>query len=140
MVVDLLMFGGAWLLQVVFPWSFLVSLALWWGKSSGVYRWSRLILMLGLGLIEDITLVRPMGLTSAVLLTLMLSTWLIARYYQSSRLWWWYGFGVVGELSLMWVQQKGLNWVGVMGQLFFLIGLQWWITRFGRGDAIYVKT
>lgn len=140
MVIESLTVILVWFVEQIVPWSALVSLALWWGKNRVSFRPSRLFLLLGLGLMEDIAMVHPLGLTSMLAVSLLTLTWLIARYYQTRQLWWWYGLGVAGELLIAVIDGRGLNGWQVGLQLLCLVVVQWWFVRFGKQGEIYVQT
>lgn len=140
MVGELLLAVAVWLLERLVSWSVLVSLALWWGRSRVRFRPWRLLLLLILGLIEDIAMVHYLGLTSALLISLLMVTWLVSRYYQNRQLWWWYGFGLAGEVLMTVINGASLSWFQLVLQLGCLGLIHWWAGRFGRQDAIYVKT
>lgn len=139
MVTDVVIVVVIWLLERFLPWSLLVSLALWWGKSNVVFQPRRMIFLVGLGVIEDITRIQVMGLRSVVLISLMMIAWLVARYYQSKQLWWWYALGIGGELMVMALDGVRVSVWPLLFQVVCLGGLQWWFGRFGRQDAIYVQ-
>ncbi|HWS24764.1 MAG TPA: hypothetical protein VN226_10070 [Anaerolineales bacterium] len=140
MVGEFLLALGVWLLERFASWSVLVSLALWWGKSKVVFRPSRLFLLLILGLIEDIAMVHHLGLTSALAISLMMVTWLVARYFQNRQLWWWYGLGLVGEVLVTVIHRVNLDWSQLVFQLICMSLIHWWAGRVGKEDTIYVET
>jgi hypothetical protein len=140
MVIELVVALAVWFLEKFVFWSLLVSLALWWGKSAVVFRPSRLFLLLVLGLVEDITMVHYLGLTSVLVISLMMISWLVSRHYQNRQLWWWYLLGVMGELAIMAIHRTGFNLTSLLLQIVFLVLINWWSGRFGRQDTIYVKT
>lgn len=139
MVIEIVIAMMVWVLERFLPWSLLVSLALWWGKSRVVFRPSRLVLLLILGMMEDITRIQVLGFRSVLLVSLMMVAWLIARYYQSQQLWWWYLLGIGGELVVMELDGMRFTLVSVVLQVLFLMLLSWWADRFGTKDAIYVQ-
>jgi hypothetical protein len=94
-------------------------------------------LMILIGLIEDIAFVRPLGLTSFVLVTLTVGTWMFESLYRSKLLWWWFGFGLIGEALIHLISRQSFQWWGEVGQLIALLFV-FWITQHRRDEGIYV--
>jgi hypothetical protein len=140
MVGDIVVVIATWLVDRFVGWSMGVSLSLWRGKHQGGFRPGRIVWLLLLGVAEDVIGVRRLGLSSALWVSLMVITWLVARQYQKRQLWWWYGLGLVGEVMVGLLFGGGVKVGRLVGQLGFLWLIQWWSQRFGRREAIYVST
>ena len=113
-----------------------VTLALYMGRKSHLSM--TLVWMFLIGLVEDIAYVRPLGVTSAILVTLTAATWLFESLYRTKLLWWWFGFGLVGEILMLTIAQKPFSWQAILGQLVALLFVFWVNQRSSESEGIYV--
>jgi len=120
----------------VFPWSLAVTIVLVLGRRSR--SWVTVILVLLIGILEDVTHMRPLGLGSLVLVTLMTIAGLIESQYRSRLLWWWYGLGIMGEFVFRLVEGQSVTITSIVTQVLALVVCYWLSKRFGDGEGIYV--
>ena len=132
----IILFLGYLFFGRVVPWSMAVTLALYLGRKPNLR--GSLILLLAVGWLEDIAYVRPLGLTSVILVTLTAAMWLFERLYRSKNQWWWFGLGVVGEVGMWLIGRQKLLWLAVGGQLLALMVIYWIGRHLREPEGIYV--
>jgi len=126
------------LLGRVLPWSLAVTIALVNGRRQQILP--GLIISGVLGLIEDIVRVRPLGLTSLLLVTLTAGVWLIETRFRPRFAWWWMIAAVLGEFLIHWIQRRqDVTIMVVLGQIGMLVFMLWWMRRAKESEGIYVE-
>lgn len=119
----------------VVPWSMAVTITLLLGRKRKL-GWSLLIVGL-MGIIEDVAGVRPLGLSSALLLCLLGLVWLAYRQYRGQWAWW-IGMGIGGEILFRLATGRLISWQAIVGQVVALWVIAWLIKRVQQPEGIYV--
>lgn len=139
--VSLMLMSYALLILYVFigritVWSMAVTVAMVAGRGRNIS--TMIVISVIAGLIEDIVRVHPLGLTSALLVALSCSVWLIESQYRARFVWWWFIVGIIGELIFRLVMQLPFSFTAILGQLVTLGIIQWLLSRLTETEGIYV--
>jgi hypothetical protein len=138
---DSIMVTGIMLLAYCFfgrvvPWSFAVTITLFLGRKQKIGL--GLILVSVMGVIEDVTGVKPLGLGSAFLVCLLGLVWLIERQYRGQWMWW-YILGGGAEILFRLAEGKPIIWQSVVWQIIALWVIRWFVKRVSQPEGIYVE-
>ncbi len=136
---DLLLFVVVWLFDRALPWSMGVGLAVWWGRNPLKFKSSRVLFLVILGLFEDISFGSILGLRSLFLISLLLIVWLISRQYQN-QVWWLYIAVVLAQLSFLFLFGIHFSLWSIIVQLLFVGINQILNMRFGRDEALFLRS
>lgn len=131
-----ILIGLFFLLNNAVSWSFALSV------SVVLYEFVSLPYAFGIaaamGVIEDIIALRPIGLTSILLITCFLFSWLLKTYYREYSVWWMLFFGIIGQVVMHRINNLPITIDVVVGQLL-TVGSLYFVRRklFDR-DGVYV--
>lgn len=125
------------LLGRMIPWSLAICVGLYVGKEKSLL--TAVITSVVIGMIEDIQSFRPLGLTSAWLLTVTLAVFFIEGWYRLRWPWWWWIVGILGELGIRWLHGRPVievtAFIGLSVTLFII---QSALLKLRRTEGIYV--
>lgn len=119
----------------VLPWSLAITITILIGRKQRVI--SGLLVVSLMGLLEDIIGVRPLGLSSLILLCLLGLSWWARRQYRGQWIWW-YILGAGGEILFRLITGDRVTFASVVWQLVILWAMRQLLKRVGQSEGIYV--
>lgn len=92
----------------------------------------------GMGVIEDVVYMRPIGISSFVLITCLFLSWLLKTYYQTYSIWWMLVISILGQLVMNTVGHASMNLGMFVGQLITVTVIYFIRSKMFDRDGVYV--